>query len=137
MFFGRASDPSVINEAVAYPSQSDTAEAIIAAMLNVWNKNMPVHILNQVHDSLLFQVDENACDELTPEILKVAEDRLILKKGREFLVPNEAKTGWNMGDVIYNKDGSKTNPLGLSNWSADGDKRTPPKRKKYISILDR
>lgn len=117
-FFGNKAEQKVINEAVAQPSQSDTADAIITAMLQVYSHfpSSTVQILCQVHDSLLYQIPEKQEDEIVPELLSVARDEIILKGGRRFTVPNEAKTGWNWGDMSVTKTGEIKNPYGLQKY---------------------
>ena len=123
-FFSRVTEPKTINEAVAYPSQSDTADAIITAMLNIWDKykTPDVQLLCQVHDSLLYQIPEALENELVPEMLETAKDILILKGGREFCVPNEAKTGWNWGDAD-DKNPRDKNEFGLRKYKGADDRK--------------
>ena len=120
-FFNRAnyndSDSQAMatwREAVAFGGQSATADAVNKAMHNIWlNGSKDIQLLCQVHDSLLFQVPEETVDERVPEILELGKAPLVLKGDRVFIVPNEAKVGYNWGD----KDDEK-NPSGLIKWSA-------------------
>lgn len=132
-FFGRSTDPKTINEAIAYPSQSMTADAVNKAMLQIWRSERinSIQLLCQVHDSLLFQVPYELCDELVPYILEKTKVYLNLKGGREFFVPNEAKVGWNWGD--WDKREPEANPNGLKVWKGGDDRKAPVARK--LSII--
>lgn len=123
MFFGRAlpkgtkGDNPTLREAVAYEPQSLTAEQINLAMLAVWRAEL-AQIMIQVHDSLLLQVREEQADELIPKILQTMRVTIPLAKGRDFIVPLDAKVGWNWGDH------SEANPDGMMKYKgADGRKR--------------
>ncbi len=124
-FFGRPEDDSTLRDAIAYAPQSMTAEEINIGMLNIWRSGK-IQLLNQVHDSVLFQYPEHLEDEIVPWALAQLRAPLVLAKGREFCVPTEAKVGWNWGDVEFNKDGSvKDNPDGLIKYKGhDARKRT-------------
>jgi DNA polymerase I len=126
-FFGRLNDATTLNEAVAYPSQSMTADAVNKAMIAIWRSSLPVQLLCQVHDSLLFQVPESLCDELVPQVLALGKIPLRLKNGRDFSVPNEAKVGWNWGD--YDKKNPDENPYGIKPCPNGDDRVFKPQKK--------
>lgn len=128
-FFGRAKDEATIREAVAFCPQSMTAEEINIALLNVWRARR-VQLLNQVHDSLLFQFREEEEDEIIPWAIKMLRVTLSLRRGREFFVPAEAKVGWNWGDW------NSANPDGLIKWKG-GDDRKRTDLNWTLSIRDR
>lgn len=130
-FFGRASDPATLREAVAYSPQSMTADEIDTGLLNLWRANR-VQLLVQVHDSILFQYPEEQENEIIPWALEALKAPLELIGGRRFVVPTEAKVGWNWGDK--NDD----NPDGLIKWKGgDSRKRTEqPTTPKKFSIKD-
>lgn len=115
-FFGRRKDEATIREAVAYCPQSMTAEEINTGMLHVWRANR-VQLFVQVHDSILFQYREEEEAEILPWALATLRIPLILVGGREFVVPTEAKVGWNWGDA------SETNPDGLIKWKGGDDRK--------------
>lgn len=120
-FFGRPKDDATIREAVAFCPQSMTAEEINIGMLHVWRAKK-VQLLVQVHDSILFQYPEELEDEIIPWALKTLRIPLTLTHDREFVVPTEAKVGYNWGE--FDKD---KNPDGLVKWKgigSDGRKRT-------------
>lgn len=117
-FFGRRKDAATLREAVAYCPQSMTAEEINKGMLAVWRADR-VQLLVQVHDSILFQFPEELEDVIVPWALETLRIPLDLPGGRRFIVPTEAKVGWNWGDQ------SETNPDGLIKWKGgDARKRT-------------
>jgi hypothetical protein len=119
-FFGRLTDQPVINAAIAYCPQGMTGDAINEGILRLWH-DPRFELLVQVHDSILFQIDQNQVNELVPLALELLKAKLTLAGDREFYIPVEAKTGWNWGD----KDAA--NPLGLAKWRG-AESRTPPAR---------
>jgi DNA polymerase I-like protein with 3'-5' exonuclease and polymerase domains len=125
-FWGRRNDPATIREAIAYDPQGSLADIVNSGMLQVW-RSRSVQLLMQVHDAIVVQYPEEKEDEIIPLILSQLRYPLNVK-GREFIIPYGAKTGFNFGE--YNE---KANPFGLKSWKG-GDKR---KRPKEVSILDR
>lgn len=127
-FFGRPNDPRTLREAVAYVPQSMTADEIDTGIIRLWRAGLPVELLIQVHDSILFQFPEELEGEIVPKVLELLKVVIPLKKGREFFVPLEAKVGWNWGDREEHSDGSVENEHGLMKWKGAGeDTRTSPK----------
>lgn len=119
-FFGRPNDSRTLRAAVAYEGQSATADEINYGLLNLWRggKRFPgFQLLIQVHDSILFEYDEVCEDEIIPWALEALKVPLELKRGRQFIVPTEAKVGWNWGDA------AEDNPDGMVKWKG-GDART-------------
>ncbi len=108
-FFGRRDEPQTLREAVAYCPQSMTADQINTALLKIWRSNIAQPLL-QVHDSLLFQYPEHAEAEVIPQILEQLKVPITLPSGRVFVVPGEAKVGWNWADSAAD------NPQGLMKW---------------------
>lgn len=125
-FYGRADDAATIREAVAYSPQSMTAEEINIGILNLWRSNR-VQLLVQVHDSILFQYPEELENEIIPWALDALKAPLRLARGREFVVPTEAKVGWNWGDL------GPDNPDGLIKWKG-GDTRVRQETEMRLSI---
>jgi DNA polymerase I-like protein with 3'-5' exonuclease and polymerase domains len=107
-FFGHPKDPDTIRAAIAYEPQSVTADTINRGMLAVWLGNR-VQLLLQVHDSILFQFPEEQEDEIVPWALGLVQQRMVLKGGREFMIPAEAKVGWNWSD-------DRNDPDALRKW---------------------
>lgn len=129
-FFGNRQDDDTLREAVAYAPQSMTADQIDTALLNVWRKGLADPLL-QVHDSLLLQfpAHENRIPALM-ECFKVP----IMIRGREFIVPAEAKVGWNWADVEYNKAGEAAGNFdGLKKYSTNDSRKRQP----ALSLMDR
>lgn len=123
-FFGRPDDDATLREAVAFSPQSMTADEINTGILNLWRSNR-VQLLIQVHDSILFQYPEELEDEIVPWALEALKAPLRLAKGRDFVVPTEAMTGWNWG--YYNDDPKRgeLNPDGLKKYKGhDARQRT-------------
>lgn len=117
-FFGRPSDDSTLREAIAYEPQSMTADEIDTGILNLWRANR-CQLLIQVHDSILLQVKEEELETFVPWALEALKAPLILAKDRKFVVPTEAKVGWNWGDW------HEGNPDGLVKWKgSETRKRT-------------
>jgi len=124
MFFGRGNDASTWRKAIAYCPQSMTGEQIDRGLLQIWRKFPQVQLLNQVHDSILFQLPFREAEHLVPEILKTMQVTIELKGGRPFTVPLDAAGGWNWG---YADDNNK---YGLKKWTGKEDRDRPsPKRR--------
>lgn len=115
-FYGRPTDDATIREAVAYSPQSMTADEINTGLRDLWRANR-VQLLCQVHDSILFQYPEKLEAEIIPWALQTLRVPLTLSRGRNFVVPTEAKVGWNWGDQ------SSANADGLIKWKG-GDTRS-------------
>lgn len=115
-FFGRHNDDATIREATAYSPQSMTADEINRGIMNLWRSNR-VQLLVQVHDSILFQYPEELEEEIIPWALNALRAPLKLKHGRDFVVPTEAKIGWNWGDA------NDENVDGLKKWKGERDER--------------
>jgi DNA polymerase I-like protein with 3'-5' exonuclease and polymerase domains len=127
-FFDRPREGATRREAVAHVPQSMTADEINTAILNLWRAER-VQLLIQVHDSILFQYPAELEDEIVPWALETARTQMILERGREFVVPTEAKTGWNWGN--YSDD----NPDGLKKYKG-GDDRKRSETSFQLSLLD-
>lgn len=144
-FFGRSFEDTTIREAIAFEPQSLTADIIDTGLLRLW-RSRRVQLLVQVHDSILFQYPEEEEDEIIPWALETLKVYFELKKGRQFFVPTEAKTGWNWGDYVDQgmvdkalKEGKKPPTLnvdGLNKWKGhDARVRTEqPKAAKRFSF---
>lgn len=131
-FFGRSFDDETLREAIAYEPQSLTADEIDKGLLTLWRADR-IQLLIQVHDSILFQYREEEENEILPWALEALKTRFTLKRGRDFVVPTEAKVGWNWGEWDEAK-----NPNGLVKWKgADSRKREgAPWLSPKLSILD-
>lgn len=130
MFFGRGDDASTHRKAIAYEPQSCTGEQIDRGLHQVWKHHPEVQLLNQVHDSILFQIPCERLEEQVPAILETMKVEIELKRGRKFCVPLDAAGGWNWG--YQDKD----NPYGLSGWKGKEERVAPVYRKKRHSLKD-
>lgn len=102
-FFGHWRDAATIREAIAFEPQSVTGDTINRGLLEIWRGNR-VQLLNQVHDSLLFQFPEELEAEIVPWATKLIEQHVALRDGRDFVIPAEAKVGWNWSDTHGDPD---------------------------------
>jgi DNA polymerase I-like protein with 3'-5' exonuclease and polymerase domains len=127
IFFDRGADATTHRKAIAFEPQSCTGEQIDRGLHQVWEAFPQVQLLNQVHDSILFQLPFREIVESIPKILEVMQVTITLKGGRKFTVPLDAAGGWNWG---YRNENKKTkvveNPYGLSKWRGS-ETRTPPR----------
>jgi len=110
VFWGRPDDDRTLREAIAYTPQSMTADQIDAGIVNLWKHLPEVHLLIQVHDSILFQYPEDQEALIIPRALEHLKINIPLKQNRSFYVPLEAKIGWNWGDA------DEDNQSGLLKW---------------------
>jgi len=116
-FFGRPGDDTTLREAIAFLPQSTTGDRMNLGLWRVWHKMPQVQLLAQTFDSITFQYresdDENTIIQQALELLKIE-----LRHGnRRYVVPGEAKIGWNWGYVGKDKFGAVTNPEGLRKWN--------------------
>jgi DNA polymerase I-like protein with 3'-5' exonuclease and polymerase domains len=112
-FFDRTNADETVRKALAFLAAAATADNLDLGMWKIW-KHMPeVQILAQVHDAIYFQFKET---ESAKEIVTKAQDLLTLPlvapNQRRFVVPTEAKLGYNWGNY------SDSNPKGLRKFSA-------------------
>lgn len=140
-FFGRPDDDATLREGIAYEPQSLTADEIDSGLLKVWRANRVIPLV-QVHDSMLFMYREEEEAEIIPWLIAEMRTKMILKGGREFTVPTEAKVGWNWGDRVTEEDVAKAkadkqrvptlNLDGLQKWKgADSRKRLQMPRRGF------
>ncbi len=114
-FFGHPNDPETIRKAIAYEPQSVTADVIDRGMLALWREDI-CHLLLQVHDSILFQYREEDEDWIIQKALSKIGQVVHLKGGRDFIIPAEAKVGWNWSD-------DKDDPDALRTWRGHDDRK--------------
>lgn len=119
LFFGHPKDGETIRAAIAYEPQSITADTIDRGLLALWRANR-VQPLLQVHDSILFQFPEEQEDEIVPWALDTIQQRLILAKDRPFVIPGEAKTGWNWADARGHAD---DDPDSMMKWKGHNSRK--------------
>lgn len=122
-FFGRSYEDTTLREAIAYSPQSMTADEIDTGLLKLFRAER-VQLLLQVHDSILIQYPEEQEDEIIPWAMEQLKIHLELVKGRPFVVPVDAKIGYNWGEYH-----PTINPDGLMKWKGH-DPRTRTENKK-------
>lgn len=138
-FLGRRTDDATIREAIAYEPQSVVGDDLNSGLLALWQSDLPIQILLQVHDSILFQYPEDTNEpELFSQVQALLERPIYIQRRDtgplkditedvSFTIPVEFKTGWNWGNY------SDANPNGLKKYSP-GEERG---RVSEGSILDR
>lgn len=126
-FWGRRDEDDTVREAIAYDPQGSLADIVNGGMLRVW-QSRDCELLLQNHDAIVVQYPEGKEDIIIPKVLKQLSQPIELRDNRQFLMPFEAKVGWNWGE--FHKD---ENPDGLKTYK-QGDKR---KRQAKTGILDR
>lgn len=122
-FFGRPGDDTTLREAIAYLPQSTTADRMNLGMWRVWKYMPQVQLLAQTYDSITFQFDETEkVDELIGRMLELIRVELRSPSGRLYVVPGEAKIGWNWGNQVTQADIDKAKALGkrLPRLNLDG-----------------
>lgn len=119
-FFGRADSTDTIKEAVAFMSQSPTANRLNLGLWRVWkhmgpNSDTPVELLAQLHDAIYLQRSERDTDEaaVVAEVKRHLDVPLSFR-GRVFTVPSEIKTGW-LWSNAYEPQANGTKKLKHSN----------------------
>lgn len=127
-FFGRPNDDATIREAVAYEPQSVAADYCNRALLRLHKLNLkgefPATIRLTKHDELAVTFKEELEKEIIEIMVSQMEERITITspsgESREWFVPAEAESGWNLGRF------SDKNPDGLSH-PLDSRTRTVPK----------
>jgi DNA polymerase-1 len=127
-FFGRPKEGETRRQGVAYEPASMTADEANHGMLKLWRENK-VQLLGQGHDAILFQYREDEEETILSWAIKTLPTPLVLARDREFVVPVEAKVGWNWGDF------SENNPDGLKKWKG-GDERKRTETQFQLSLAD-
>lgn len=110
-FFDRTNADETVRKGLAYLAAAGTADNLNLGMWRIW-KHMPqVQLLAQVHDAVYFQFKdgENNRAETVRKAQKLLETPL-LRGNRRFVVPTEAKLGYNWGNA------SEKNPRGLRKY---------------------
>ena len=95
-FFGRTNDDATLREAIAFVPQSSTADRTNLGLWRIWkHMGSRVKVLHQNHDAVyfLYREDDNE-REIISQALSLMEVEFF-HKGRRFVVPGEAKVGWN------------------------------------------
>src|SRR5215469_15866025 len=119
-FLGRPGDDATLREAIAFLPQSTTADRMNLGLWRVWKHLPQVQLLAQTYDSITFQFPEwENHDEIISKALDLIRVELVAPNGRRYVVPGDAKVGWNWANVPSSKQlaqGAHPNPLGLKKW---------------------
>lgn len=127
LFFGRPGDDTTLREAIAYLPQSTTADRMNLGLWRVWRHMPSIQLLAQTYDSITFQYPESSSeDSIISQALDLIKVNLTAPNGRNYVVPGEAKIGWNWGAAVTQSDIEKSkaagkklprlNPEGLIKW---------------------
>lgn len=104
-FFGRPGDDTTLREAIAFMPQSTTADRMNLGLWRVWRKMPQVQMLAQTYDSITFQYRETEDEaKIVQEALELVRVELRSPEGRSYIVPGEAKIGWNWGNQVTQDD---------------------------------
>lgn len=118
-FFGRPTDDTTLREAIAFLPQSTTADRMNLGLWRVWQKMPQVQLLAQTHDSITFQYrEEDDEDVIISNALQLIRVALLRPDGSPYIVPGEAKIGWNWGNYNIDPTKGRLNPEGLLKWNS-------------------
>lgn len=123
-FFGRLDQGETLREAIAFLPQSTTADRTNLGLWRVWKYlgHHDVQVLGQCHDSIAFQYDERKDEnEIIGRALELIRVELRAPNGRSYVVPGEAKIGWNWGQQITQKDIEDAKAKGKKPWRFNPD----------------
>lgn len=104
-FLGRRYDDATLREAIAHEPQSTVGDALNSGLLRIFyeRRRLQTQLLLQVHDAILVQYPEHLEDEIIPQLIDLISVPLTIGK-HTVRIPAEAKTGWNWGNQIVDKD---------------------------------
>lgn len=131
-FFGRPGDDTTVREAIANLPQSTTADRTNLGLWRVWKYMPQVQLLAQTYDSITFQYRETEDENATiSRALKLMRVELRAPNGRSYVVPGEAKIGWNWGAQVTEQDIAKAKAQGkkLPRLNLGGLTKWNPKEK--------
>jgi DNA polymerase I-like protein with 3'-5' exonuclease and polymerase domains len=112
-FFGRPNDDTTLREAIAFLPQSTTADRMNLGLLRIWRAMPQVQLLAQTYDSVTFQYHQSENeDAIISQALDLLRIELVAPNGRKYVVPGEAKVGWNWGNYTTQDDIDKAIKLG-------------------------
>ena len=121
-FFDRVQKDETLRQALAFLAAAATADNLDLGMWKIW-KHMPeVQLLAQVHDAVYFQFPETLDKyKIVGRAQELLELPLVAPNQRRFVVPTEAKLGYNWGNYVYPNEEKGTperNPRGLRKFVA-------------------
>ena len=112
-FFGRPGDDTTLREAIAFLPQSTTADRMNLGLWRTWRRLPEVQLLAQTYDSITFQFDSSRnADDIIGRILELIKVELVSPSGRRYVVPGEAKVGYNWGARVVQGDQDKARAEG-------------------------
>jgi uracil-DNA glycosylase family 4 len=97
IFFGNKTE--ILNSAYNFPIQGGAAEVINKAIIRLADARMDEGLLLQVHDELLFELEDNASLPEKIGAIKALMAEPVEIQGRPVIIPVEVKTGNNWGDM--------------------------------------
>lgn len=113
-FFDRTNADETVRKGLAFLAAAPTADNLNLGMWRVWRYMPEVQLLAQVHDAIYFQFPETLDKH---EVISKAQELMTVEltapNGRRFIVPTEAKTGYNWSNA------SDRNPKGLKKFSVN------------------
>lgn len=116
-FFGRPNDDATIREGIAFVPQGTTANRTNLGFWRVWKYLPEAQLLAQTFDSITFQYLESSNEDfIINRALELLKVELISPSGRSYVVPGEAKVGWNWGNFNLDPKKGRSNPGGLKKW---------------------
>ena len=124
-FFGRPNDDATIRKAIAHCPQSMGADytnrALLRILKAIYYEGLPAKIILQKHDEICFKYLEADEHLVIPRVCDIMVDHVTLTSPsgieRDWCVPVEAASGWNLGHPKYDNDGNIiANPDGLMEY---------------------
>ena len=146
-FFGRSGDDATLREAIAFLPQSTTGDRNSLIMWRVWKRMPHLQLLGNGFDSIIFQYPDRGAEQeaqVISDVLALTRVEFKHPSGRSYVVPAEAKVGWNWGNVCNEADRDRArksggrvpqlNLDGLTKWSSSyPDRRSRTRRMERIS----
>jgi DNA polymerase I-like protein with 3'-5' exonuclease and polymerase domains len=121
-FFDRTNADETIRKGLAFLAAAATADNLDLGMFKIWRHMPEVQLLAQVHDAVYFQFPEELDrSAVVAKAQRLLELPLIAPNNRRFVVPSEAKLGYNWGNYIYPDEAMgipEKNPMGLRKFVA-------------------
>lgn len=121
-FFDRTNADETIRKALAFLAAAATADNINLGMWRIWRHMPEAQLLAQVHDAVYFQFPAHLqAEDIIPRAQRLLETRLTAPNGRTFIVPTDAKFGYNWGNYTPAdpaRGTSEKNPRGLRKFVA-------------------
>ena len=120
-FWGRPNDDATLREGIAFLPQGTTADRTNFILWRIWRYMPQVQVLAQTYDSVTFQYLDKGPSyerEIVEEALTHIAVPLFAQNGRKYVVPGEAKVGFNWGNANLDPKKGRLNPDGLVKWTS-------------------